>query len=179
LWVFIFWWFFLAMGHLASLSFQKNMKSPLLKLHFTFTLLYIYIFLHSHVRSYKYIYFYIYIVLLDRVQLYKFIYTYTECKFQTIYTHNTGRDLINGSDPQALANCMCSTSSQQASNQKPNNCNVHSQVIVSDHRFMNWMLVTLKNNLHKMSSLHDCLKDKAIPSWKWWCLLNLGLSLDN
>jgi hypothetical protein len=137
------------------------MKSPPPQV--TFTLLYIYIFLHSHVRSYKYIYFYIYIVLLDCVKLYKFIYFYTymnvneyytltlaqsvnkfhyeiyiyrEFKSQTIYTHNTGRDLINGSDPQALANCICSTSSQQASNQKLNNGNVHSQVIVNDHQFM-------------------------------------------
>ncbi len=157
------------------------MKSPLLKLHFTFTLLYIYIFLHSHVRSYKYIYFYIYIVLLDRVKLYKFIYfytytnvneyctltfaqtlnkfhyeiyTYTECKSQTIYTHKTSRVLINESDPQALANCMCSTSSQQASNHKPNKCNVHSQVIVFFF-FINFVMKLDKCNVHSQVIVSD------------------------
>jgi len=75
---------------------------------------------------------------------------------------------------------MCSTASQQALSKKSNNGNVHSQVIVSDHRFMpqevssvclllgssvhELSVATLKNNLHKLSLLHDCLKDKTIPS---------------
>jgi hypothetical protein len=33
---------------------------------------------------------YIYIVLSDRIKLIFYTYTYTECKSQTLYTHNTG-----------------------------------------------------------------------------------------
>ncbi len=84
-------------------------ESPQVKITFVI-LLCIYIVLQSHVKAYKYIY--IYIFLSAYVKLYLFlhlhkcnkfytlarsinkfhygIYTYTECKYQTIYMHNTG-----------------------------------------------------------------------------------------
>jgi hypothetical protein len=75
------------------LIFKNNMKSPLLKLHFT--LLYLYIVLHRPGKSDKYIYIYIYSVLSDHyINLFIFtltlacfiIYTYTECKSKP-FTH--------------------------------------------------------------------------------------------
>jgi len=61
---------------------------------------YISIVLHSHVKSYNIYIFYIYIVFLDRAKLYKYIYfhTYTECKSQTIYMHNTGTTNLQDQD---------------------------------------------------------------------------------
>jgi hypothetical protein len=64
----MFWWFFFAMGHLASLSSKIYKISPAqIKITF-FTLLYIYIVLHTHVKSYIYIY----------------THTHMTCKSQTI-----------------------------------------------------------------------------------------------
>ncbi len=98
LWVYILMVFFLQwVIQLAYL--QKHYEiSPQVKIIF-FILFYIYIVLHSHVKSYKYIHFYIYFVFSNHVKLDKYvyftlaqsvnkfhygIYTYTECKFQTL-----------------------------------------------------------------------------------------------
>ncbi len=64
-------------------------------------LFYAYTIFHNHVKLYKYNYFYTYTILHDiKINLGSFtlaptrfifyIYTYIECKSQTVYTHNTG-----------------------------------------------------------------------------------------